>query len=69
MPKTKPMSVTCTRCAASAPLPEDRHHSALWDGGWRWIGPDLMSCPDCPPVIAVAEDGRHLRGPGAAAAH
>jgi hypothetical protein len=28
-------------------------------------GLDLMSCPNCPPVIVVDEQGRHRRGPGA----
>jgi hypothetical protein len=62
----KPTTVTCTRCAASAPIPEDRDHRPLWDAGWRWIGSqDLYSCPACPPVIVVDAEGRHLRGPGA----
>jgi hypothetical protein len=62
MPKRK--SVICTRCAASEPVPEDQDHRGLWDAGWRWIGVDLMSCPDCPPVILIDVQGRHHRGPG-----
>ncbi len=54
------------RCGASAPVPEDRDHRSLWDAGWRWIGSQgLFSCPDCPPVLVVDRQGRHLRGPGA----
>lgn len=65
----KPMSLTCTACAATAPLPEDRDHRGLWDAGWRWIGSlNLFSCPACPPVIVVDEQGRHRRGLGAEAA-
>jgi hypothetical protein len=63
MPTT---AVTCTRCKATALLPDDRDHSGLWDVGWRWIGSwNLFSCPTCPPVIVVDEQGRHRRGPGA----
>lgn len=62
---SKPTSVSCTQCRASAPVPEDRDHRLLWAAGWRWIGPDLTSCPDCPPVIVVDEQGCHLLGPGA----
>ncbi|MEV5238535.1 hypothetical protein AB0K89_05405 [Streptomyces cinnamoneus] len=61
----KPTTVTCTRCTATALLPEDRNHSRLWDAGWRWIGPELTSCPNRPPVLVIDDQGRHLRGPGA----
>lgn len=64
--KHRRSAVTCTACEATAPLPEDRDHSALWAAGWRWIGLDLTSCPDCPPMVLVDEQGRHRRGPGAA---
>jgi hypothetical protein len=63
MPGTreKPTSLTCTRCGTTALLPEGRDHSALWDAGWRWIGSaGLFSCPSCPPVIVVDEQGRHV---------
>lgn len=59
-------TVTCSRCSATTNVPEDGDYSPLWDAGWRWIGSwDLFSCPDCPPVIVVTEDGRHQLGPGA----
>lgn len=61
---SKSTSVTCSICAASALLPEDRDHSALWDAGWRWIGTDLTSCPTCPPVLVIDGQGFHRRGPG-----
>ena len=69
-------SYTCTRCTATAAIPDDGNHAPLWDAGWRWlgpqwdgrkVGPDLVSCPNCPQVIVVTEDGRHVRGPGASA--
>jgi hypothetical protein len=57
----KSTAVTCTTCGVGAPLPKDRDHSVLWGAGWRWIGSqDLFSCPGCPPVIVVDEDGRHM---------
>ncbi|WP_329204005.1 hypothetical protein [Streptomyces sp. NBC_01435] len=60
----KPTAVTCTRCRASAPIPEDRDYRPLWEAGWRWIGSqNLFSCPPCPPVIVVDEQGRHRRRP------
>jgi len=59
-------TITCTRCSATAVVPDDGDFSPLWDAGWRWIGSwDLFSCPPCPPVVVVAADGRHQRGPGA----
>jgi hypothetical protein len=62
----KPTTVTCTTCHTTVPSPADSQWAPLWDAGWRWIGSqDLYSCPQCPPVILV-QDGRHLRGPGAA---
>lgn len=64
MPKAT--AVTCTLCARSALLPENRNHSGLWDEGWRWLGSaNLFSCPDCPPMVEVDEQGYHRRGPGA----
>jgi hypothetical protein len=66
MARTRSTFLTCTNCQATAELPEDRNHSGLWDAGWRWIGTwELFSCPGCPPVIVVTEDGRHQLGPGA----
>ncbi|WP_282795796.1 hypothetical protein [Streptomyces sp. CC224B] len=62
---TRRMSIQCTACGETADLPSDRDHSALWDAGWRWIGPDLISCPACPPVLVIDTRGRHRRGPGA----
>ena len=62
---SKPMTLTCTRCTATAALPEDRDHRGLWAAGWRWIGLGVQSCPGCPPVVVVDEQGRHHRGPGA----
>jgi ribosomal protein S27AE len=59
--RSKSIDVTCTRCGTAAALPENRDHSGLWAGGWRWIGSlDLFSCPDCPPVVIVDEHGQHL---------
>ncbi|MDJ0464962.1 hypothetical protein [Streptomyces sp. H27-C3] len=52
--------VVCTRCAAEVPRPPDVQWRPLWDEGWRWIGSqNLFSCPACPPVILVDEQGRH----------
>ena len=65
---TSRTTLTCTRCEASAEVPEDGDCAPLWDEGWRWIGTwELFSCPDCPPVVTVTTDGRHQLGPGAAA--
>jgi hypothetical protein len=63
---SKPMTVTCTTddCGTTANLPDDRDHSGLWDAGWRWIGLGCISCPACPPVIVVDDQGRHHAGPG-----
>ena len=62
-------SNTCTRCTATVDMPDDGNHAPLWDAGWRWLGScDLVSCPNCPQVIVVTEDGRHVRGPGAISA-
>ncbi|MFI9824573.1 hypothetical protein ACIHFC_29590 [Streptomyces sp. NPDC052013] len=64
-PAPKPLTVTCTRCQDTAQLPQDRDHCGLWDAGWRWIGShQVFSCPACPPVVVVTEQGRHRRGPG-----
>lgn len=61
-------ATTCTRCGATADVSDDRDHRPLWTRGWRWIGTQaLFSRPPCQPVIVVTEDGRHQRGPGAAA--
>lgn len=58
--------VTCTQCAVVAEVAAYADYAALWDCGWRWIGTqELFSCPACPPVIVVDQDGRHRRGPGA----
>lgn len=63
--RTRRTSVTCTACQTSADLPENRDHRGLWAAGWRWLGTlDLFSCPACPPVVVVDENGRHRRGPG-----
>lgn len=61
----KPDVVTCTTCSKSVPQPPDVQWAPLWDAGWRWIGSaDLFSCPDCPALLMVDEQGRHVRGPG-----
>ena len=62
--KEKSAFLVCSRCGASACLPEDRDHSALWAAGWRWRGAYeragtagfvprcfVYSCPSCPAVI------------------
>ncbi|MCA1223566.1 hypothetical protein [Streptomyces sp. 8L] len=55
-------TITCTTCKTAAAVPEDGDHSPLWDAGWRWIGTEkLFSCPDCPPLLLVDDQGRHLR--------
>ena len=64
--RTRLMVLTCTTCGDTADLPEDRDHRQLWAAGWRWIGTlELYSCPDCPQVVVVDQEGRHHRGPGA----
>lgn len=56
----------CTACGARVPKPAPCQYRPLWDAGWRWIGSwKLYSCPDCPPVILVDEQGRHVLGTGA----
>ncbi|MGW7090046.1 hypothetical protein ACWGH2_42055 [Streptomyces sp. NPDC054871] len=58
-------TVSCTNCATSVPKPADAQWAPLWDKGWRWLGTlKLFSCPDCPPLLIVDEQGRHVRGPG-----
>ena len=58
----------CTACGMSVPRPAPCQWTPMWEAGWRWIGTlDLYSCPECPPVVLVEEDGRHVRGPGAEA--
>ncbi|MEV7681502.1 hypothetical protein AB0O64_23555 [Streptomyces sp. NPDC088341] len=60
MSTTKPDTVTCTACGTQVPRPADVQWRPLWDAGWRWVGSqDLYSCPDCPPVIVVDDQGRH----------
>lgn len=62
-------TITCTLCSAIADVPDDGVYAPLWDAGWRWIGTqELFSCPPCPPMIVVAADGAHQRGPGVEAA-
>ncbi|MEU3704675.1 hypothetical protein AB0E82_20600 [Streptomyces anulatus] len=57
--------VTCTLCGTTVPRPADVQWRPLWDEGWRWLGSqDLYSCPACPPVLVVDEQGRHVAGPG-----
>jgi hypothetical protein len=57
--------LTCYSCGATTDRPADCQWSPLWDAGWRWIGAqDLFSCPPCPPVVVVREDGTHAPGPG-----
>lgn len=64
MPKRT--TITCTNCGATVDAPPDCQYRPLWEAGWRWIGSqDLSSCPTCPPVVVVTEEGRHQRGPGA----
>ncbi|GHC36843.1 hypothetical protein GCM10010308_64160 [Streptomyces vinaceusdrappus] len=54
--------VACNACKTSVPKPPDAQWKPLWDARWRWVGAeDLHSCPACPPVISVTEDGRHIR--------
>jgi hypothetical protein len=62
-------TVICSACQTSVPRPPAGRWARLWDAGWRWIGTwNLYSCPDCPQVIVVDEQGRHTLGPGAARA-
>ncbi|WNZ14936.1 hypothetical protein [Streptomyces sp. 11x1] len=59
-------TLDCSTCDASAPRPPVAQWAPLWDAGWRWLGTwNLYSCPDCPQVIVVDEQGRHKLGPGA----
>lgn len=61
--------VICTACEASVAKPADCQWRPLWEAGWRWLGTmNLYSCPECPPVVLVDEQGRHKLGPGAVAA-
>jgi hypothetical protein len=58
-------TVSCSACKTSVPKPAAQW-KPLWEAGWRWIGSwKLHSCPACPPVIVVDEQGRHRLGPGA----
>lgn len=58
--------LTCTTCGSSVPEQAPGQYRPLWDKGWRWLGSlKLFSCPDCPPVVVVDQQGRHKLGPGA----
>ncbi|CAL9673277.1 hypothetical protein SUDANB176_07572 (plasmid) [Streptomyces sp. enrichment culture] len=58
-------TVTCSACKTSVPKPAGAQRKPLWDAERRWIGTrGLFSCPNCPQVIVVDEQGRHLPGPG-----
>lgn len=61
-------TLTCSACRTSVPKPPDAQWRPLWDAGWRWLGTwKQYSCPDCPPVLVLDEQGRHRLGPGARA--
>ncbi|KFG02758.1 hypothetical protein [Streptomyces scabiei] len=63
MPKRT--TISCSNCAVTADVPVDGDYRPLWEAGWRWIGSwELFSCPPCPPVVVVDQEGRHQRGPG-----
>ncbi|MDC2951054.1 hypothetical protein [Streptomyces heilongjiangensis] len=55
-------TLTCGACGTSRSKPAPGQWAPLWDAGWRWLGAlGLFSCPACPPVVVVDEQGRHLR--------
>lgn len=55
----------CTACGTAVKRPGAGQWAALWQAGWRWLGTlGLYSCPDCPEVVSVIADGRHVAGPG-----
>lgn len=66
---TRSAFLTCTLCGTSVDRPAAGQWAGRWEEGWRWIGSqNLYSCPTCPPMILVADDGTHHTGPGVEAA-
>ncbi|MFI0966996.1 hypothetical protein ACH4S8_37280 [Streptomyces sp. NPDC021080] len=61
------LMVACTTpgCETAAQRPADGQWAYLWERGWRWLGTqNVVSCPDCPPVVITGTDGSHRLGPG-----